>query len=155
MALKLQTLQQQCCCCAREQCSLLPASPTRAQSKNPDPFPDNHHRFARSLSGTPRGQLRSAPASPLPSLVFASLDSFYFARASSCRSTVSHFTPFFFSAAPQKKRGPRWLRNRPIVVADPFFSCTRKSREPGDLIKLHKLNVLRSNKYSVRIDQPG
>lgn len=135
MALKLHTSQQQCCFCAREQCSLLPASPTRAQSKNPDPFPNNHHRCARSLPGTPRGQLRSASASPVPSLVIAALDSFYFVRASSYRSTGSHLTPSFFLAAQQKKWGPRWLSNRPMVVADPFFSCPRKSREPGDSVQ--------------------
>lgn len=143
MALKLHTLQQLCRCCAREQCSLLPASPTRAQSKNPAPFPNNHHRYARSLPGTPRGQLRSASASPLPSLVFASLDSFYFVRASSYRSTGSHFSPFFFLATPQKKRGPRRLRNRPICVADPFFSCPRKSREPGDSVQTTYVSYLK------------
>lgn len=142
MALKLHTSQQQCCFCAREQCSLLPASPTRAQSKNPAPFPNNHHRCARSLPGTPRGQLRSASASPLPSWVIAALDSFYFVRASSYRSTGSHFSPFFFLATPQKKWGPRWLKNRPMVVADPFFSCPRKSREPGDSTKITYANPI-------------
>lgn len=141
MALKLHTSQQQCCFCAREQCSLLPASPTRAQSKNPDPFPNNHHRCARSLPGTPRGQLRSASASPVPSLVIAALDSFYFVRASSYRSTGSHFSPFFFLATPQKKRGPRRLRNRPFVVATLSFPGTGKAGNPATRSKQRKLVV--------------
>lgn len=141
MALKLHTSQQQCCFCAREQCSLLPASPTRAQSKNPDPFPNNHHRCARSLPGTPRGQLRSASASPVPSLVIAALDSFYFVRASSYRSTGSHFSPFFFLAAPQKNRGPRWLRDRPFVVATLSFPAPGKAGNPATRSKQRKLVV--------------